>query len=228
MFKKVGFEYFFGDLFDARFYIASILSKKPTKVMLDIGCGAGVLLNCTNAELKIGLDTSLESLKAAKSLNPLMQLIQGDATQLPFKSDYFEYIMAMHLIPVVNNFQGDDWKKSASELKRISTESSKIFLTGANRMSRHFEKTHPIESRRKYLTYSEQAEFFRDDFDVSVEGYGPHSKFVMYPFKIIFKIPDSVVSILKLESMLYRFLRSKRYLKNGRSYVIICKRKSKK
>jgi len=224
MFKKVGMEHFFGDWFDARFYVAHLLSQKQTEILLDIGSGVGILLSCSNATLKIGLDTSLESLKKAKILNPKMELIQGDATQLPLKNNYFSNIIAMHLIPVVKNFQGDEWLKSANEIKRISAKSCEIILTGANRMSKHFEKTHPLESRKKYLTYQEQVDFFKDEFEVEVEGYGPHSKNIMYPLKIIYKIPDQITEGLRINRLLYRFLRSKRYLKHGRSYIIICKK----
>jgi len=227
MFKKVGMEYFFGDFFDARFYVAELLSRKKTKVVLDIGCGAGVLLNCANSSLKIGLDSSFESIKKAKILNPKMELIQGDATQLPFKNNYFSNIIAMHLIPVVHILQGDDWLKSANEIKRIATKNCEIILTGANRMSKHFEKTHSLEDRKKYLTYQEQVDFFKNGFDVLVEGYGPHSKKIMYPLKIICKIPDRITESLRINRLLFRFLRSKRYLKNGRSYVIICKKHKK-
>ena len=118
----IGMEYFFGDLFDARFYVAHLLSKKHSKILLDIGCGAGVLLNCSKSLLKIGLDTSLDSLKKGKMLNPKMELIQADATQLPFRDMYFSNIIAMHLVPVVKNFQGDDWLKSVNEMDRISKE----------------------------------------------------------------------------------------------------------
>lgn len=224
MFKKVGMEYFFGDYFDARFYVAELLSQNKTPVILDIGCGAGILLNCSNASTKIGLDTSFESLKKAKKLNSEMELIQGDATQLPFRNNFFSDIIGMHLVPVVKTFQGDNWKKSVSEIKRVSAKRSKIILTGANRMSRHFEKTHPLESRKNYLTYKEQVDLFKEEFQVKVEGYGPHSKRVMYPLKIINKIPEIIIKNLKINWFVYRLLRSSRYLKNGRSYVIVCEK----
>ncbi len=130
----------------------------------------------------------------------------------------------MHLIPVVENFRGDDWLKSANEMVRISKENCEIILTGANRMSRHFTKTHTLESRKKYLTYQDQVNFFKNKFKVSVEGYGPHSKKIMFPLKILYKIPDSITTNLGIDKLLFKFLRSKRYLKNGRSYVIICKK----
>jgi len=224
MFNKVGMEYFFGDLFDARFYVSYLLCKKQSKILLDIGCGPGILLNSSNAPLKIGLDISLESLKKGKILNPKMELIQADATQLPLKNNCFSNIISMHLIPVVKILRGDDWIKSANEIVRISKENSEIILTGANRMSRHFTKTYTLESRKKYLTYQDQVNFFKNKFEINVEGYGPHSKKIMFPLKILYKIPDHIATSLGIDKLLFKFLRSKRYLKNGRSYVIICKK----
>jgi len=222
MFEKVGMKYFFGDYFDARFYVSHILSQKHVDMLLDLGCGAGVLLNSANADLKIGLDASLEYLKKAKLLNPEMELIQADATHLPFKDNYFPNIISMHLITEICVLMGDDWIKAASEIKRVSKNNGELILTGANRMSKHFEKSHTLESRKKYLTYQNQIDFFKNEFSVEIEGYGPHSKYVMFPLKIFHKIPDTITNSLGLNLLLYKFLRSKRYLKNGRSYVIIC------
>jgi len=227
MFKKVGMDHFFGDYFDARFYVADLIAKKHVQMILDIGCGAGVLLNCANASIKIGIDTSFDSLKMAKILNSKMELIQADATNLPFRDDIFSDIIGMHLVPVVKTFQGEDWKKSIDEMKRISSKKCKIILTGANRMSIHFKKTHSLESRRDYLTYNEQSEYFQDQFQVESEGYCPYSKKIMYPLKIIHRIPDSIIENLKINWLLYRILRSSKFLKNGRSYVMTCEKTSK-
>ncbi len=224
MFKKVGMDYFFGDYFDARFYVAYILSKMQIDTILDVGCGPGIMLNCTNASLKIGLDTSLEFLKQAKLLDPTIELIQGDATQLPFKENYFSIIIAMHLVPVVHLHRGDDWEKTVIELKRISSRNSEIILTGANRMSKHFEKTHPIDSRKKYLSYKKQVDFLKNDFNVAVDGFGPHPKKIMAVLKILYVFPDQILERTGITKLVYRLMRSKRYLKNGRSYVITCKR----
>jgi SAM-dependent methyltransferase len=222
MFKNVGLKHFYGDFFDSRFYVSYLLSKNKSKNMLDIGCGLGVILHAAPNCFKIGTDISFESLKDAKKLNKNIEYVQSDAQFLPFKDNYFTTITAMHLFPVINNM-GENWKSSINEVKRIAATRSTVFITGANRPSRHFEKTHPLKHRKNYLKHTEQVIEFTDKFDVSLEGYGPHSRFLMFPFKIMYKIPDSISEKLGIEKLLFWFVKSKKYLKNGRSYVIICR-----
>ena len=222
MFKKIGLKHFYGDFFDSRFYVSYLLSKNNLKNMLDIGCGLGVILHAAPSCFKVGTDISFDSLKDAKKLNKGIEYIQSDAQFLPFKEGCFSTITAMHLFPVINNM-GGNWKQSVNEVKRIANDKCTIFITGANRPSRHFKKTHPLEHRKNYLKHIEQVKEFEGKFTVSLEGYGPHSRFLMFPFKIMYKIPDSVSEKLGIEKILFRIAKSKRYLKNGRSYVIICR-----
>ena len=222
IFRTVGLNHFYGDFFDSRFYISYLLSKSHTKNMLDMGCGVGVILEAAPNCFKVGTDISLESLKHAKKLNKNIEYVQSDAQFIPFKDGFFTTITAMHLFPVIKNV-GGNWKLAVKETKRISAPKSIIFITGANRPSRHFEKTHPSKHREEYLKHVEQVKEFTDKFKVTLEGYGPHSRFLMFPFKIIYKLPDVVSEKLGLEKFLFWFCKSKKYLKNGRSYVIICR-----
>ncbi len=223
IFKIVGLDSFWGDYFDSRFYIANLLSQKKTSSILDIGCGTGVLLHTSNAKLKVGLELSFETIKEAKKLNSGINLIQGDARYLPFKENIFETILTMHLFPVMKNLDLD-WKQSVKEINRIQIlNKSTIMITGANRMSKHFGKTHELNYRKSYLTYNEIADLFKKNFKIKIEGYGPHSKFVMFALKkIIYKFSDNFSEKFGLDNFLFRFLKNERYLKDGRSYIIIC------
>jgi len=223
-FRIVGLNHFYGDFFDSRVYISHILSKLKTKNILDIGCGVGVLLNCMPSCFKVGMDIDFNSLKQAKKLNRDMELIQGDAQFLPFKENVFFVITAMHLFPVINNF-GGDWEKAIIEVNRVSIDESTLLITGANRTSRHFKKTHPLDHRKKYLNYKQQIEILKKYFNANVEGYGPHDNWIMFPLKIIYKTPNKLLDVLGVEKFIFKFMKSKRYLKNGRSYVIICEKK---
>ena len=227
LFKITGTKYFWGNYFDSRFYIGSLISKKKTNTILDIGCGCGIFLHLSNADRKIGLDLSLESLHNAKKLEPTMDLICGDATNLPFKDDFFTYIIAVQILAELKK-SNLDWKKGMNETIRVAKKNnSEIIFSGNNRASRHFEK-YDLKSRKKYLTCNEQLEILNDKYSVIAEGYDPHSKVIMFILKKIFyNIPEKIIEGLYIEKILHRLLRSKRFLKNGRSYIIQCKIKNK-
>lgn len=219
LFQLVGMVHFWGDYFDSRFYIAKIISMKKTDYTLDLGCGAGIMLFFANSPNKIGIEVEINVLKQAKKLDPKIELIQADANYLPFKENFCSRILAMHLFPVMKNI-GIDWKKSIKEIQRISSSDSEILITGANRLSKHFEKTHSIKHRKSYLRYDEIENELKNYFKTSVIGYGPYSKYFMYPFKLIFKFSDKILEKFKLENWIFNFLGSEKYLKNGRSYII--------
>ncbi len=223
-FKIVGLTHFYGDHFDSRIYASYILSKTKTNNILDVGCGAGILLSCAPPCFKVGIDMNFDTLKQVKKLDENIETVFCDAQFLPFKNNIFETITAMHLFPVINNLKGD-WKKAMEEVHRVSKKKNMLMITGANRTSRHFKKTHPIDHRKKYLNYKQQIEILEKNYEIIVEGYGPHSNWIMYALKTIYKIPEIILKLFNIEKFIFWFLKSKNYLKNGRSYIIICKLK---
>ena len=221
--EKGNLNFFWGDFFDSRFYIAHLLKNKHSEVLLDIGCGQGILSYFSSSSFKIGVDNSSSSLKNAKELDPKMQLIQCDVRFLPFKNNYFKLILAVQIISAIGNKHNR--LLLCNEIKRIAHKKCEIIIAGANRQSKYYKKNNSDEERNSYLHYTELFDFFKQDFKINVEGYGPYSKFIMYPFKIIYKLPDSISKFLKLDEFMYGFLRSKKFLKDGRSYVMMCTRK---
>lgn len=226
-FKIIGINHFYGDFFDSRGYISHLLSKIKTDNILDVGCGAGVLLSCMPSCFKVGIDMNFDALKQIKKLDKNIEVILSDAQFLPFKSNVFTTITAMHLFPVINILDGN-WNQSVDEVNRVAKEENLLLITGANRTSKHFIKTHSLDDRKKYLTYDEQKKVLENHYNVELEGFGPHPNWVMFPFKIIYKIPDKITKALGIEKIIFKFLKSKKYLKNGRSYVMICRTKSKR
>ena len=216
---------FWRNWFDSRFYIAYLVSKLNSKLVLDIGCGSGVLLHFTNAQKKVGFDYSFALLKIAKRLEPKADFVCGDATALPFRDNVFPNILAVQIFPELKAF-GKDWKESICETKRIADENCMIILSNNNKMSKHL-KGYTFEERKSYLNYLQQKEVLKDEYEIDVEGYDPHPKWFMFILKkILFNLPDKINEKF-FEKTLFNFLRSKRYLKNGRSFVMICNRRKR-
>ncbi len=88
--KKIGMDYFWGDLFDVRFFVINLIRKDNVGITLDLGCGVGMISHFANSKLKVGLELQEKSIKNAKILNPEMELIIGDIRYLPFKKMYFQ------------------------------------------------------------------------------------------------------------------------------------------
>ena len=131
-------------------------------------------------------------------------------------------ILAMHIISALE--KREDRLRIMNEMNRISGSNCEILITGANRQSKHFKNIYSEEYNKNYTHYSEITQFFKDSFSVKVEGYGPFSKTFMFPMKFVYKLPDKVIELLKIDQMIFGLLKSKKYLKDGRSYVIQCTR----
>jgi ubiquinone/menaquinone biosynthesis C-methylase UbiE len=91
------------------------------RLVLDIGCGPGVLAELYPKKTKvIGLDFSISMLKRAK--NRISQLVLGDSLNLPFRNEAFEIVTCF--------FVASDYSSKGnifSEAYRV-LESSGVFL----------------------------------------------------------------------------------------------------
>lgn len=222
--KKVGFKYFWGDYLDSRFYIANLISKKKSELILDIGCGAGVLLRYANSKFKIGVDSDYASLRAGHTLYPSLNLIQADVRYLPFRDEYFENVLAIHIISAIGN--KNDRELVCNEINRILKIGGDVIIVGSNRRSKHFRSTHSNEQRLSYPHYSEILDNLKNNFEVSIEGYGSYSRYIMAIIKrIVYSLPVKIINTWGVEEFFFKILRSREFLKDGRSYIIICKKK---
>jgi ubiquinone/menaquinone biosynthesis C-methylase UbiE len=83
------------------------LDIKNTDLLLDVGCGTGLLdFNCNI----IGIDSSIELLQQ----NSNNQKIQAKAENIPFKDNIFDKIIS---VTSMHNF--DNIEKSIKEIKRV-------------------------------------------------------------------------------------------------------------
>jgi len=102
---------------------------QPNNIMLDIGCGTGILFKHikNSAKLLIGLDISLSLLKRAKVQTKQyhnITVIRADADHTPFKNKTFHTIFAITLLQNMPNPAA-----TIREIKRISKDDVTIAVT---------------------------------------------------------------------------------------------------
>jgi len=66
------------------------------RVVLDLGCGTGLLSKYVKCELMVGIDPSLLMLKKAKTRG--VDVVQGVGEQLPFRSQAFDAVFLFTVV----------------------------------------------------------------------------------------------------------------------------------
>ena len=102
------------------------LNKKD--VILEIGCGSGVLgsMLSKNSQMFIGFDVSKLMLKKFHDEHKNVNLIQASATHIPLRNDYFDKVI---MNGVSMYFPNDEFLYNVlDEIKRISKKKYLIFI----------------------------------------------------------------------------------------------------
>jgi len=102
------------------------VQPETTDVVLDVGCGTGLLLQKLNSR-NVGLDISPRLLSAARSKVGSLrkdELVQADAENLPFRDSVFNNTYSVTLIQNTPNPV-----KAIMEMKRVSRQGSKLAIT---------------------------------------------------------------------------------------------------
>jgi len=210
--------FFWGDIFDFRFFISIELSKIKTKSVLDLGCSVGVNLNLVDATEKIGIDINIESLKNGKIIYPNIQFIAASAENLPFKNNVFEQIISIHTLDTSLNE-----KNTINEIKRTTNSDSQVFLTG----NWYHEKTFDKESLKEKI-FGEWINQLKEDFQCNTIWYvRPNLKKINLKIKrkIILKSPKYFFKIFDMDKILKNMYKESKNPLEREPYIVKGKRK---
>ena len=141
------------------FYIVPSYSKTLARIdlqkgskILDLGCGTGALLKILedrfpSSELT-GIDLTEEMLAVAKQkLSDNVELLLGSATNLPFDSKSFDWILMSNVIGHLS-----DKKAALKEVHRVLKNPGKIVITD---WTRDFQTMNLVHFYTKLINYSQ-------------------------------------------------------------------------
>lgn len=128
-------------MYDARYkdeqeakYQAALTSMKPTGLVLDVGCGTGLMFShvAWEAETVVGVDVSknllLQAKKHVENLRNL-DLVQADADHLPFKNGLFNAVFAF---TVLQNMPKP--LETLVEIRRTAAKDACVVVTGLKKV----------------------------------------------------------------------------------------------
>lgn len=105
--------------------IEKLMPEDVNKILF-IGCGQGEELKVCK-EPAVGLDLSFCALKKAKEKRPKDNFVEGDACNLPFKSDSFDCVVCSEVLEHLA-----EPRKAISEFARILSKEGSVVITTPN------------------------------------------------------------------------------------------------
>jgi len=174
---------YWGDDFDVRFYLISILKELKKKKIIDIGGGIGIICSeLDESNDRINLDLSFDDLKKCKKINSNIQLICGDNRNLPFKDNSFDHAICSHVLAEAksNDLKNNSFmngglvekypsiEKIFSEILRTVKKSGSLYLTTPNNAYYNSKKM-------EYDELKNHLEQFFEKFDLYFFNTFPHT-----------------------------------------------------
>ena len=191
-----------GDSVDVRFHLARELCKLQGCAILDIGCGAGILLSEVNTtNHRYGLDVAMNALQAANTLDDGAGWVCSSMYALPFNNASFDIVVAAHVVPgadfAVPDGEAERWQRCmVREIRRVLKKGGRLLLTTPNR-------GHWAYQRVSKLTCDELLCLLTPDFTVTIRGYNPLPPFPFFlPPRMMSWVPRRIWRYLFIPSPL--------------------------
>lgn len=108
--------------------IVSGLDIEPGAMVLDVGCGTGVLFpmlleKVGQARHIVGLDISSEMLRQAKAKGYPVECVQGDAQSLPLQDETFDWVICNAVFP-----HFPDKLRALREIRRVLKDGGRLVI----------------------------------------------------------------------------------------------------
>jgi len=171
--KKSTIEYYdrLADIYDSLYggeqkakikIIFKVMNAEAGGLVLDIGCGTGLLMEYLVADsgCLVGVDLSVKSLRRARErLRRLeaeqdVSLIRADAENLPFRNEVFDKIFALTLLQ-----NTPSPRRALREIIRVAKDKSQAIVTGLRKYFTIDEFRGLISSFGEYELFPESHDF---------------------------------------------------------------------
>jgi len=85
-------------------FLLGKLRPKEGDVLIDVGCGTGLLFDYVSSRLMVGVDISINMLREAKKrAKDNVELILGDAEYLPIRDEVADIIVSITVLQLIGN-----------------------------------------------------------------------------------------------------------------------------
>jgi len=97
--------------------------------VLEIGCGYGMCMHILDVKKYVGMDISDGFLKFGRKIFPSAKFIEGDARQLNFKDETFDFVFMFETIEHI-----PDYKLALKEVHRVLKKGGTFVITTPNKL----------------------------------------------------------------------------------------------
>ena len=108
------------DLYDLRHQFWREIEKKyAPKRVLEVGCNAGHNLSCFLMASTYGIDVNIKALSDGRRRDTLINIIEGEADDIPFKDGYFDFVFSCGLLI---HLDAETLRKCQAEIVRVASK----------------------------------------------------------------------------------------------------------